>query len=64
MVHAKQFLKRELACNMDTWKGIRFETEDGSGFNLDSPWEVEAYELEKSLYKNYINDGGHNGKRK
>ena len=40
------------------------ETEDGTGFNLDSPWEVEAYSSENELYENYINDGGHYGRRK
>lgn len=64
MIHAKQFLKKELSTHMDTWKGIKFETEDGTGFNLDSPWEVEAYSSENELYENYINDGGHYGRRK
>jgi hypothetical protein len=64
MVHAKQFLKKELLPTMETWKGVKFTTEDGTGFNLDAPWEVEAYEVEKALYKQYINDGGHYGRRK
>ena len=64
MIHAKQFLKKELSTHMDTWKGIKFETEDGTGFNLASPWEVEAYSSENELYENYINDGGHYGRRK
>lgn len=55
MIHAKQFLRKELAIDMNTWKGVVFHSEKDDGFYLDSPWEKEAYGMETSLYNSYIN---------
>ena len=64
MIHAKQFLRGELATNMDKWKGVVYKSKDGDVFDFESPWEKEAYGTEDVLYNNYVNDGGHNGRRK
>ena len=64
MIHAKQFLRGELATNMDKWKGVVYKSKDGDVYDFESPWEKEAYGTEDVLYNNYVNDGGHNGRRK
>lgn len=54
MVHAKQFLRKELDTSLSTWKGIKFSATNGDDFYLDSPWEQEAYGLEMKLYNQYM----------
>lgn len=60
LVHVKQYARSELFENARTgkfrWKGVyleRFEV-----YN-DSPWEVEAYELEEHLYNQWIYHTGY-----
>lgn len=43
MVHAKQWLRGEINDQGDTWKGMETSGEE--------PWEVEAYDLEDTLYE-------------
>ncbi len=47
MVHAKQFLRGELAHRGDklTWHGVAKRAA-----YLDQPWEVEAYRMERDLF--------------
>lgn len=54
MVHAKQFLRKELDTSLDKWKGVKFTATTGDDFMLDSPWEQEAYGLEMKLYNQYM----------
>lgn len=51
LVHAKQFIKRELSGRGYVWKGVDMSqiTE-----TKNQPWEQEAYELENKLYEQYI----------
>ena len=54
MIHAKQFLRKELDSSLSSWKGIKFSSTNGDDFMLDSPWEQEAYGLEMNLYNQYM----------
>lgn len=54
MIHAKQFLRKELDTSLDKWKGVKFTATNGDDFMLDSPWEQEAYGLEMKLYNQYM----------
>ena len=54
MIHAKQFLRKELDTSLDKWKGVKFTATIGDDFMLDSPWEQEAYGLEMKLYNQYM----------
>lgn len=47
MVHARQFLRKELSCEGGfAWKG---ESATGMKYK-DQPWEIEAYKLERDLF--------------
>jgi hypothetical protein len=48
MVHAKQFIRKELSTNMDRWKKRKHV--DNLEY-MDQPWEREAYRLEPELRK-------------
>ena len=54
MVHAKQFLRKELTETMDKWKGIVFTASNEDNYYLESPWEREAYGMESILYTTYM----------
>ena len=48
MVHAKQFLRGELSHNRKgafTWKGVAKRSA-----YMDTPWEIEAYRMERDLF--------------
>lgn len=48
MVHGKQYLRKELINHSGdrVWKGVKVEEYDQN----NSPWEIEAYLLEKTLF--------------
>lgn len=52
MVHAQQFIKGKLILEKDkkVWKGKPADKYD----YYDSPWEKEAYELEKTLFLEFF----------
>jgi hypothetical protein len=59
MVHVKQMVKKELRHNKNGdlyWKKTLYENHENT--LLDSPWELEAYDLEEQLYESYIKEGG------
>jgi hypothetical protein len=60
MVHAKQYLKGELCVDVQSWKGIRFESKLGYDYDVNAPWEKEAYRKESFLYKKLIEHYGEN----
>lgn len=49
MVHVKQYVMKELKDGK--WKGEKYETA-----YTDSPWEIEAYELEQTLFDSFLNN--------
>ena len=51
MVHVKQFLRRELTSNGMKWKG---QPNPNTNNPFEEPHEVEAYKLEKVLYKKCV----------
>ena len=51
MVHVKQFLRKELSANGMKWKGQPFSMNANP---FDEPFEIEAYTLEKVLYKKCV----------
>ena len=55
MVHAKQFMKKELNVDTRKWKGRVYKSKASDPWDTELPWEKEAYRVEKTLYKNYIN---------
>jgi hypothetical protein len=55
MVHAKQYLKKELNMENRKWKGRVYKSKENDPWDMKLPWEKEAYKVEKVLYKNYIN---------
>jgi hypothetical protein len=60
MVHAKQYLKGELCVDVQSWKGIRFQSKLGSDYDINAPWEKEAYRRETLLYKKLLDHYGEN----
>lgn len=52
LVHAKQFIKGELAGSGTVWKGIDYSLIRGI---KNQPWEQEAFQLEVELYNRYRN---------
>lgn len=54
MVHAKQFLRKELDDRLEYWKGVKFSASDDASYYLESPWEQEAYGMEMILYNKYM----------
>jgi hypothetical protein len=55
MVHAKQFMRKELNVDTRKWKGRVYKSKANDPWDMELPWEKEAYRVEKTLYKNYIN---------
>ena len=51
MVHVKQFLRRELSSSGMKWKG---QPNPNTSNPFEEPHEVEAYKLEKVLYKKCV----------
>ena len=51
LVHAKQFIKKELSDRGEVWKGVDMSLIRGT---KNMPWEQEAFELETKLYDKYI----------
>ena len=51
MIHAKQYLRKELSADGDKWKGKTFKVGPRDVFALKSPWEKEAYKLEEKIFK-------------
>lgn len=51
MIHAKQFIKRDLTIinNKDAWKGKIWRARKKADPYYDSPWERDAYSKEGSL---------------
>jgi hypothetical protein len=60
MVHAKQYLMGELCIDVRTWKGVRFESKLNDAYDINAPWEKEAYRVENTLYKQLIKNFGEN----
>ena len=58
MVHAKQYIKRELCLDVQSWKGIRFQSKLGNDYDVNAPWEKEAYRRETLLYKKLLSHYG------
>lgn len=54
LVHAKQFIKRQIDGNQRYRKTATSEWEDHSNTKYkDQPWEIEAYELEEELLERF-----------
>jgi len=51
MVHAKQYLRKELDIDGNRWKGKAFKVSSKDVYALNSPWEKEAYKLESKMFK-------------
>jgi hypothetical protein len=51
MVHVKQYVYGELNEYMSMWKGTEVSEDDYDYY--DSPWEIEAFELENKLYNQF-----------
>ena len=51
LVHAKQFIKKELSGSGGVWKGVDMSLIKGI---KNMPWEQEAFDLETKLYDKYI----------
>ncbi len=51
LVHAKQFIKKELSNTGGVWKGVDMSLIKGIE---NMPWEQEAFQLETKLYDKYI----------
>lgn len=60
MVHAKQYLKGELCVDVQSWKGVRFKSKLGVDYDVNAPWEKEAYRRETLLYKKLLDHYGEN----
>lgn len=45
LVHARQFIRGEINADDYVWKGVDYESAEYT----DTPWEVEAYQLEQVL---------------
>ena len=60
MVHAKQYLKGELCVDVQSWKGVRFKSKLGVDYDVNAPWEKEAYRRENLLYKKLLDHYGEN----
>ena len=58
MVHAKQYIKGELDLDVQSWKGIRFQSKLGNDYDVNAPWEKEAYRKETILYKKLLKHYG------
>lgn len=54
MVHAKQYLRKELSVDGDKWKGKTFKVSPRDVFALKSPWEKEAYSMERKMFDKLI----------
>jgi len=49
LVHARQFIRGEMNDEDYMWKGVDYESSD----YRDTPWEIEAYAMEKVLVDIY-----------
>lgn len=53
LVHVRQYVRNELNDEMNTWKGVKIDS-DAIPYD-DQPWEVEAIKLGEELYERYTN---------
>lgn len=52
LVHVRQYVRNELNDEMNTWKGVKVDS-DSINYD-DQPWEVEANDLGNRLYNSFI----------